>query len=36
MHNTQIKNELGFKLGKTCSWPTQTRYHCLLAITRSM
>jgi len=34
MHNTtQIHNEL---LGKICSWPTQTRNHYLLAITKSM
>jgi len=32
MYNTQIQNELG----KTCSWPTQTRNHYLLASTKSM
>jgi len=33
MYDTQIQNELGFKVRKTCSWPTQTRNHYLLAST---
>jgi len=32
MNHTQIQ----MKLGKTCSWPTQTRNHHLLASTKSM
>ena len=34
IHKYKMSKDL--KLGKTCSWPTQTRNHYLIAITKSM